>query len=125
MKQKTVGTYEVGYECIQLVIREGTGGEFWFLPGDIKTPRIKIGVDETWLIVRTALLHEIQELILARLKCRFHPFDDLGNAHDSYIFTIDHHNFSDLCYRVSEFLDSCIPDLKKAYREWHKKGGKK
>ena len=35
MKQVIVGTYEMGYEKVQLVLREGHGGEFYLLPGDI------------------------------------------------------------------------------------------
>ena len=46
MKQKVVGRYRLGDERVQLVLREGNGGDFYSQPGDIPYPRIKIGVEE-------------------------------------------------------------------------------
>lgn len=58
MKQKIVGTYPLGWSRVQIVAREGIGGEFWLSPGDIDCPRIKIGLDEDrWEDVLETLLH--------------------------------------------------------------------
>lgn len=48
MKQKIVGTYYAGHQQIQLVIREGDGGEFFLNPERGSLPRIKLGVDKSW-----------------------------------------------------------------------------
>ena len=122
MKQKIVGSYYVGSESVQLVLRRGDGGEFYNTPEKGSVPRIKVGADEQdWIMVRTSLLHEITELMMDRLKCRFLPTNDFSNSHSAYLFVIDHTNFSDVCYRVSEFLDVAIPDTKKAWKKWNKK----
>ena len=125
MKQKIVGNYYAGSESVQLVLREGDGGEFYNTPEKGFVPRIKIGADEqNWIMVRTSLLHEITELIMDKLKCRFCPTNDFSNSHSAYVFLIDHTNFSDLCWRVSEFMDEATPDLRKAWKHWNKKKSK-
>ena len=45
MKQKIVGSYYAGNECVQLVLMEGIGGEFYCIPERGATARIKIGAD--------------------------------------------------------------------------------
>ena len=44
MKQKVIGVFELGYENVQLVLREGIGGEFYLFPEDT-IARIKVGGD--------------------------------------------------------------------------------
>ena len=45
MTQVIVGVYTMGYEDVEIVLREGTGGEFYNCPGKGQIPRIKIGAD--------------------------------------------------------------------------------
>ena len=45
MKQIIVGIYSVGFEDVEIVLREGTGGEFFNCPEKGHCPRIKIGAD--------------------------------------------------------------------------------
>lgn len=125
MKQKIVGDYYAGNDSIQLVVRGGNGGEFYVSPEKGSTPRIQIGVEhQDWMMIRTALLHEIMELVLDKLKCRFDPTNDFSRAHSAYLFVMGHTNFSDACWRVSEFMDEAVPDLKNAWKLWNKKGKK-
>lgn len=122
MKQKIVGTYEFGYEKVQLVLREGDGGEFYVLPGDIDCPRIKIGADQSeWRHVVTVLLHEVMELAFARLGLRYSPSEGLGRDHAAYVFFVDHPRFSDACGRTADFLTNCLPDLSAAWKQWRRK----
>lgn len=121
MRQKIVGVYELGYEQVQLVIREGTGGEFWFLPETGKVPRMKIGADAEWKAVVAALLHESFELAMCRKGVRWLPDPNLGNDHASYLFVLTHPQFSDACAMASEYLVASLPDLAKAWRKWKKK----
>ena len=122
MKQIIVGTYEMGWERVQLVLREGTGGDFWLVPGDINYPRIKIGADQDnwkWLII--CLLHEAVELAACRMKCRFKPSEEVAYDEYSYIFVMNHPQFSEIQGLTGEFVASCWDDLAKAWKKWGKK----
>ena len=125
MKQKVVGTYDIGYEQCQLVIREGTGAEFYFLPEKGSVPRIKIGADQDKFDkVIKSLLHEAFEFSYCRMHGRFLPSEDMSNNHARYMFCFDHNQFSESCAVVAEFITAAIPDLKTAWEKW-KKGPKK
>jgi len=115
-----VGSYYAGNESIQLVLREGNGGDFWCVPGRGKLPYIKIGADDDWNSIFTTLLHEIFEFLLERVKGRYYPSADVSHSSASYLFVIDHQDFGDVCARAAEFVDDCLPDLKKEYKLWRK-----
>lgn len=121
MKQVVVGTFQAGYENIQLVLRSGTGGEFFFLPDGEGCPRVKVGADGTWFQVFHWALHEIYEAVLARERARFGPSIATANNHDSYIFVMDHTKFSEVTARVADFMVAAMPALGKAFKGWHKK----
>lgn len=122
MKQKIVGTYRLGDDSVQIVLREGNGGDFYFLPGDIPYPRIKIGANvENWHNIIGTLLHEAQEYVLARLCCRLTPDDEFGRDSASYIFLLRHEQYSDVCARAGMLLAQCLPDLSAAWKKWKKK----
>lgn len=118
MKQKVVGTYRLGDDSVQLVLREGTGGDFWFQPGDIHYCRMKIGADDEWQRVLTAILHEAEEAAAARICCRFTPDDEWGRDNASYVFLLRHEQFSDVCARAGIFLAECLSDVTKAWKAW-------
>jgi len=112
MKQITVGTYKMGYEKIELVIREGLGGEFYFLPGDINYPRIKIGADQDdfWRII-DVLIHELSEFASARLGCRYNPEDTVGKDHHAYTFIMSN-------AMIADFICRAWSDIEKAWKLW-------
>ncbi len=118
LRQVVVGTFYVGHEQVQLVLREGDGGEFWVTPERGSLPRIKIGADGEWKQVITRLLHEVLEFVLARSHARFEPSEDLSRDHAAYLFVLDHPTFSDWCARVSDFLSDAVPKLSAAWAEW-------
>jgi hypothetical protein len=120
MRQKIVGTYRMGDDSVQLVLREGDGGDFYFQPGDIPYCRLKIGadVDEWWRVV-AFVLHEAEEACIARICCRLSPDDEFGRDHATYVFLLRHEQFSDVCARAGMFLAACLPDLCKAWKQWH------
>lgn len=119
MKQVVVGVYEVGYDQIELVLREGDGGEFYVLPEKGAIPRIKIGADcENWVEVVDTLLHEIFEYVYDRLRCRYEVSNQTTTDHSAYVFMFSHLLFSESCCRVSEFITSSLTDLQKAWEEW-------
>lgn len=116
-----------GYEQIELVLRKGTGGDFYNIPvvGENKLPRVKVGADyKHWEDVVGALVHEIDEYILSQLRCRFNRALDISGDHASYLFVMDHTTFSEKCSRTGEFLAKAMPDLKKVWKKWDKKNAK-
>lgn len=124
MKKKAIGVYECGYEQIELVLREGTGGEFYYIPENGALPRIKVGADYgKWSEVVAVLLHEVFEFCMDRARCRFDPSSDVGHDHSAYLFVMNHPIFHDCCERSSEFMTSALPDLAKEWNRW--KGKKK
>lgn len=124
MRQKVVGVYECGWEQIEVVLREGTGGEFWFLPKKGSVPRIKVGADQEWRYVVSGLVHEVMEFQLSRLRCRYESPDDLGRDHSSYIFVYNHNQHSDCAACLADFLVRCLPDMSGAWKKWRKKSKK-
>ena len=121
MKQVIVGTYEIGYEKVELVLREGKGGEFYLLPGDINCPRIKVGADqeEFWMLV-DVLFHEVSEFAAARLGCRYEPEDQVGRDIHAYTFILTHIQFSNMNAMTAGFICRAWNDLTKAWEEWNK-----
>ena len=120
-KQVIIGTYELGWQNVQLVLRSGTGGNFYMLPGDIKEPRIKVGADydKFWQVI-ACLLHEAEELAMAIRMCRYTPEDDvMGDIH-AYTFFMTHSQFHDVQAATGYYLVSCWDDLKKEWEEWKK-----
>jgi len=119
MKQKVIGSYLIGGEYAELVLREGTGGEFYLTPEEGHIPRIKVGADYSdWQDVLGVLIHEAVEMALARVKCRYTPEDDFGDDHLGFLFVVEHKDFSDACSRAGMFIAAAQDDLR---REWKKR----
>ena len=121
-KLKFVGTYYAGYDQIQVFLREGDGGEFWFCPEDGALSRIKVGADqEIWRDVLSTLVHEIFEFLLTKHGFRYLHSELVRGDHDAYQFFFSHSKFSEICYYVACFLAACAPDIQKAWIKWNKK----
>lgn len=121
LKQVIVGVYSFGYEDIELVLREGDGGEFYNCPGKGEIPRIKIGADsKQWRDILSIFLHEAFEFTFNRLGCRYSDSYDMGNDSASYLFVASHIKFSDACARVGEGIATALPDLSRAWVKWQK-----
>ncbi len=116
MKPQVIGDYEIGYECVRLLLRDGVGAEFYLLPDDVVIPTILVGADEPdWKRIVAMLLHESFELISCRLGCRFYPSSDMANNTAAYVFVLNHQQFADCCAKVADFLAAAMPDVKKAW----------
>lgn len=119
MKQVIVGTYECGYEYVELVLREGTGGEFYTNPEPAHVPRIKIGADyPEFKTILEIVLHEIMEFQIDRHNCRFEVSHDIGRDHHWYMFVVPHHEYSDCIAKTAEFVALCLDDLSEAWNRW-------
>lgn len=122
MRQKIVGFFELGNEQVQVVLREGVGGEFWLEPGDIKCPRIKIGADQAcWGDLVAVLDHEALEFTLTRMRRRYFTSMDYANDHGAYTFFLTHVEFAEVAARVAHFLVKCLPQMEKEWRKWRRK----
>ena len=125
-KQEVVGVVDIGYEQCQLVAREGTGGEFYFIPEKGIVPRIKIGIQyNNFDEVITCLLHEALEFSLYRIHGRFAPSEDLAKNHASYQFCFDHNQFTEARAATAEFITVAMPELAKIYNQWKNEQKKK
>lgn len=121
MKQVIVGTYQMGFESVELVLREDTGGEFYATPALGKVARIKVGADHRyWNTVVAVLLHEAFELAMDRMRCRLAPSNAVSKDLGDYTFILSHVEFSECCARVGEFVTAALPSLSTAWKVWKK-----
>lgn len=121
MKQKIVGTYPLGWSRVQIVAREGIGGEFWLSPGDIDCPRIKIGLDEDrWEDVLETLLHEVEELSATIIGTRFWKSAWQSEDSSAYTFVMTHQQFAEIICWAASLLPACEDDL---VEMWSKRKG--
>lgn len=126
MKQIVVGNYYMGDESVQLVLRDGSGGEVYLTPEKAnKIARMKIGADyNNWWRVVSVLLHEAMELAFIKVNCRYDSNNNLAKTHDSYLFVANHSDFTEICARAAELTATCLPDLATAWKKFKKNGGK-
>lgn len=123
-KQKIIGVYDCGYDQIQLVARDGTGGEFYSCPEKGHIPRIKVGMYESnqWKHVIAVLLHEAYEFTMWRENCRYQPDNRVSPLSlGDYLFVMTHEQFHACTAKVADFIDSALPDLSASFNKWHKK----
>lgn len=121
MRQKIIGTWYSGHEQIELVLREGTGGEFFCCPEKKHVPRIKIGGDyENWWEVVNCLLHEVVEFNLMRLSCRYEPLDHISKDLGAITFHMSHGQFSEAIARSAEYVVEAVPKLAIEWKKWKK-----
>jgi hypothetical protein len=121
MRQKIVGTYRLGHEMVQVILREGTGGDCYPLPGDINHARIKVGADyEMWQEIVGVFLHEAEELVASTLLYRWEQTNTDAGDHESLLFVMTHPQFSEVCARCGMLLADCLPDLGTAWKQWRK-----
>lgn len=121
MKQKIIGVYPCGAEWVQLVLREGDGGEFYTMPEPGHIARIKVGADSgKWRDVVAVCLHEITEFAMTRAGLRFTPAPDYGQDNGSHVFVMTHTQFSEANARAAMFVAAALPDLAKAWKGWGK-----
>ena len=121
LRLRVVGTYQLGSHMVQVVFREGVGGEYFVLPGDIPHPRIKVGADQRdWSDVVEVLLHEAMEQEMEDLGYRWEPTNSVSRDRLGMMFVMRHPEFSEVCARVGLFLAVCLPDVAAAWRKWKK-----
>jgi hypothetical protein len=122
MKQKIIGFFPLGPDEVQLVLREGNGGEFYIAPEPGHVPRIKVGADQpTWDRIVMVLLHEALELALFKAHVRFDQSHDYAQDSAAYIFVMDHTQYAEAVARCATFITPALPALSKEWNKWRKK----
>lgn len=112
IKDIKIGTYEIGYNNVQLVLSPGRSGSFNLNPGK-EIAVIKIGGEHVkWQDLYSVLLHEVLEFALTRENCRYVGTQDLSCETGAYVFAHSHAQFANCCAQAAEFLTECYKDLK-------------
>jgi hypothetical protein len=113
---KSVGVFELGYENVELFIKDKRGGSFQFTPESQSLPRIIVGGSYTkWQDVYTVLVHETVEFALTRGACRYSESQDLSNDTAAFVFMFNHSQFADACAKAAEFMVACHQPLHRAW----------
>jgi hypothetical protein len=113
-----VGTYELGYEKVDLwLMPSETGGCFEALPANQPRTIIKVGGDyQQWHRVVEVLIHEAVEFAMCRQHVRFKRDGDLTSEAASFHFILDHTDFSEAIACAAEFITASEYPLNKAWK---------
>lgn len=122
MSKRLVGTYTLGYENVRLYLRDGVGGDLNTRPDNTGPAAIYIGSDMEWWYLVGVLLHEAFEFQTIRMGLRFKSDSSMCSSYADFLFVMTHEQFSDAMHRVGQFIDECLPDLKKAYGATKRRG---
>lgn len=122
MKQKVIGTYYIGRDEVELVLREGHGGEFYISPEKGKIPRIKVGAEyKEWRSIVDIVLHESLEYVMDKMYLRYEATHLSTRDMAGYSFIFNHCQLSEICARVSDFMTEALPALEKEWKKWERK----
>lgn len=112
MWQKRIGYYDGGICCVELVAREGTGGEFWTRPGKGCVPRVKIGFDyEDFGDVADILFHELMEYTLTARGHRYTESPELSGDMGCFEFVFNHTELSECARIMSGVIIEALPAM--------------
>lgn len=121
MRQQRVGYLRFGFETVEVVLREGDGGEFYSCPASGEVARIKVGADyDDWSEVVRVLVHELFEYAMFREKARYEITGDVSKDSGAYVFMFNHAEFSNIAGKVSQALADGLPAVATAWRRWKK-----
>lgn len=126
MGKKFIGSYYLGYDWVDLYLRDGVGGDFDLLPETNRKEgscaRISMGVEQKqWSRVMTSLLHEAMELAITKRQCRFWHAQGGMNDLGGFFFFMDHRQFTEVCGDAGEFMAKAQHPLYKQWNEWWKR----
>ena len=79
MRQKLVGTYDLGSESVNVYLQHGRGGRYSTRSHDRKIAAMYVGADQVhWHDVLITLLHEATEFAWMRMGLRYAADIDYG-----------------------------------------------
>lgn len=116
---KSLGFFELGWEDVELVVNESTGGLFYFIHPETRRPRIEIGLDNhEYEHIFGCLCHEAMEYSYTRANLRYDNSEKSTGDRGSFLFVFNHIQFTEATSRASEFIQSANEPLKKAFEEY-------
>lgn len=117
MKDKVLGTWDLGIHSVKLIVSPtGYDGHFKLFPKE-KIPEISIGLMQRhWPHTLEVLLHEALELSFVQIGRRYNPAPDYGNSSASFIFVANHEEFTEAVSRAGQFVAQTSPALEKAWK---------
>lgn len=121
MKEKRIGTYQIGTDRVDVHVAPIFGGNV-YLNYKNGNHRIVVGMNElNWPLILSILLHESTELVCIVMGLRYSPSLDVARDNGAYYFAMHHTQFSEMSARTGEFLAECVPDLLNTYNKLSKK----
>jgi hypothetical protein len=115
-KARTVATYQMGIQNVDLVIDAKLASsrvDLWPRVGNV---RMIIGARQgSWVLTLEGLLHETFELAAIQSLRRFTPDPGWAKTLSDYLFVMDHAQFQEIAARCAPFLAGAIPALREAF----------
>jgi hypothetical protein len=118
-KYKPVCVPCVGGENVRVLLRPGTGGEFFLSPDDGGTPCVVLGSYGGRRDLRRicgVLGHELFELLASRYGHRYDQSPVRSGSHAAYWFMLDHEEMDFVVQAVSVAVFDVLPALRGALR---------
>lgn len=122
---KKVGRYDLGGNKVELFLDLSTGSGSFNSFGQDDRPAVIVGTQGGWSQFVEVLVHELAEYALTDIRCRFRPSPDYSQGTDSYTFSCDHRQFSEMAARVGYFLAECLPIASRVFKKYNKKKPRK
>ncbi len=122
--EKYVGTYQLGYQDVQLFVDPDSNGGSgsWNAGTSGKTgAKIVIGINCALWYSWGTLVHETVEYALTNLNASFAPASAFtSRSTDSRLFVATHKQFDEATQQSGNYIHECHKDFLKAYRKYHK-----
>jgi hypothetical protein len=115
-----VGHYDFGLHRVRLYADYTNNGGVDFA-GESGLVEITVGVGSDWGRTVGTLLHEAMEKASMEVFGRYRPAPDDAWTSDSYVFIMDHAQYSQCCARAGDFMAQCLPELARVF---HRMTGK-
>lgn len=122
MKPFKIGTYQLGWRMVELWAQPGETGATFNLCCHQKIATIKCGMNyKDPAEAFACLCHEVWEMAMDELMCCYRPKAFVEHASDTYHFSFDHNQHTEISARASYFIYTCFDDFKKAHAKIRRK----
>lgn len=87
--------------------------------GRFNQDQMYIGLGGTWSQTVAIAMHEILEMACAHNNVRWLPDFAMGNSGDSYMFIMNHPQFTEVVAQAADCLAAVLPEIGKQYNKRH------
>ncbi len=120
--QKLLGTWNIGFENVELYATTGPSGSWGTTvlgPKDGGRNRIYVDITTEWQFTLDTLLHEVLEFQLIKLGHSYTPGLNLSTSSADKLFVFTHIQFTEVCSRSAWFLNEAVPSLQECHHAHH------